>query len=687
MRTNQQKKATERRLDQFHGIGAAFFPEHHPRETWPEYVSLISEAGLSFVRMAEFAWDKLEPREGEYDFAWLDEVMGMLDEKGVRVILCTPTAVPPIWACEKYPDMLPVRDDGKTFGFGLRRYTCPTSASYRTLCRRIVGQMARRYGNSPQILGWQLDNEIGHPFCYCPRCLAHFQEWCRERYGTIESFNEALCTHFLGQTVAEFSQIPFPTTYPHPGLRLIYHQFFSDVTIACFRLQVDTLKENGVSAPITTNMMATWYGYEHEKMGKYLDVAAGDYYSLNPDVLFGRGIAGQMFAHAYYRATKPGHNLWLHEFQCGRAGGDSVLALPGQTRWSALTQIGLGTDVVNFFRFDTCPSGLERNSFGLISVPRRPGRIYRELQQLAGDLRRIKPLLDGSLPPRPEVAFLFSFSTHCDFANSAKHPEFQAFAGNGYGIHVSRHFRAIARQNIPCNIVYTDQDLSPYKVIVAPALYVVPEALARELEGFVAQGGTLLLTSFSGLADENGRIWNVPVPANLARVFGIEVNDYGGYYDEAGTVRVVPSHKGFRFAPVEEVKWVDEISPVSATVEILARFQSPFYDGTPALTRNRHKAGWALYLGTMLSQNGYNELYKALVTLLELEPAVKLPQGLYATVRRKGDKNIYFLNNPGATVRETELPHKFHDLLSERILEGSVTLKPFEVIVATDSPQ
>ncbi|MDD3928029.1 MAG: beta-galactosidase, partial [bacterium] len=178
----------------FHGLGAAFYPEHHPRESLREYVALLAEAEISFVRMAEFTWDIMEPREGEFDFGWLDEALQLLAERDIRVILCTPTAVPPRWACDSYPDICPVLQDGRTFGFGIRRYTCPTSPSYRRLSERIAGVLAERYGANPQILAWQLDNEPGHPFCFCQRCRQLFQTWCLQHFGTVERFNKELLT-------------------------------------------------------------------------------------------------------------------------------------------------------------------------------------------------------------------------------------------------------------------------------------------------------------------------------------------------------------------------------------------------------------------------------------------------------------------------------------------------------------
>ncbi|MCM8770039.1 MAG: beta-galactosidase [Candidatus Omnitrophica bacterium] len=183
------------------GLGGAFYPEHHPRETWQEYIRLAGELGLKAVRIGEFAWDKMEPEENYYDFSWLDEVFSLLSQENIQVVLCTPTAVPPIWACERYPEIFPVLEDSRTFGFGVRRYTCPTSPAYRRLCQNIVEAMAEHYGKNPVVYTWQIDNELGHPFCFCSRCLQAFQEWCQREYKTIEVFNEAMVLSFWGQTL------------------------------------------------------------------------------------------------------------------------------------------------------------------------------------------------------------------------------------------------------------------------------------------------------------------------------------------------------------------------------------------------------------------------------------------------------------------------------------------------------
>lgn len=661
----------------FHGLGAAWFPEHHPRETWAEYTRLMAEAGLRFSRLAEFTWDKMEPEDGRFDFAWLDEAMGHLWGHGIRVILCTPTAVPPVWACEKYPDILPVLDNGKTFGFGVRRYTCPTSPSYRRLCKRLAAALARHYARNPQVLAWQLDNELGHPFCHCARCHREFQNWCQRRFGTVHQFNDAVCTHFLGQTIQEFRQLPLPPDNNHPGIKLLYHQFVSDANLACYRPQAEALRRGGVTVPVTTNMMPTWYGYDHEEMATWLDVIAGDHYGLGDNLIFGRPFANEAFTHAYLRGMKHGGGIWFHEFQANHAPNPP---LPGRIRWEVLTQVGLGTNLIDFFRFDTCPSGMERDGYGIVGVPLKPTRIYSEVKAVAAEVQRLAPALEGTVAAPAEVAVLFTFANHCEFARNHGEEEFRGAHGNGWPMHLARHYGAVVERNVPCDIVYPRDDFSRYRVIIAPGLYVLPAELGAKLTAFVRAGGTLVTTAFSGVVDENGRVWDQPVPGPLGDVCGVEVLDYGYRHSLAGETPIVSASRRLGFPKLDGCKWIDEIRPQPGT-EVLARYDNRFYPALPAVTRHAFGRGQAVYVGTLLPDACMAPFYGWLLPWLALNPVMKLHPGLFVTARRGAGREILFINNPGTETRALKLSGRFQNLLTGKCVRGNVEVSGFEVLV------
>jgi beta-galactosidase len=658
-------------LSVFKGLGAAFYPEHHPKNTWRKHVDLMTEAGVSFVRIGEFAWDKMEPTEGVYDFGWLDEIFDILNKHKIKVILCTPTAVPPIWACEKYPEIFPDRqDNSKKYGFGGRRYTCPTSPAYHHLSENIVVQLGKKYGRLPQVTGWQIDNEIGHPFCFCPRCLNHFREWCREKFSTIENFNDSLETHFWGQTFQNFKQISFPVTYRHPSMWMTYHRFFSDMTVKCFGKQVGWLKNAGVKEPVTTNMMLTWYGYNHEDMAEHLDVISGDHYSGGN--IFGKDFAGEAFVSAYLRGMKPDRNIWFNELQCS----DS---LPGQVRWWTLVQVGLGADQLDYFRWDTCPSGAERGG-GLIKPCIMPGRVFNEIKQLGSDLEILRPLLNDTRPADAEVALLYSYGSQYDFAEYPKNEEFAGPFGNGYALHVAKHYRAIVANNIPADIVFPGSDFEKYKIIIAPACYVMTEKLASKIKEYIRNGGSFLLTPFSGVVDENAKMWNLPIPGPLSETFGIKIVDYGDYSKKAGELTSNSLNENYPFPKFKTNKWIDEIIP-DASTEVLACFSGSFFNKLPALTRKSFGSGNAFYIGTWLEEKDYRIFYKVFLEANGIKRILELPEGIHVSCRKGKSSEIYFISNETNVQQNLVMDSRYRNLLSGNILEQDTVLSPFEVMV------
>ncbi|HOS43644.1 MAG TPA: beta-galactosidase, partial [Armatimonadota bacterium] len=566
-------------------------------------------------------------------------------------LLCTPAAVPPRWACAAYPDINPVLENGRAMGFGGRRYTCPTSPNYLRLGEAIAGAMGARFGTDRRVMGWQLDNEFGHPFCFCDRCLGEFQAWCARRFRTIDRFNDALVMSFWGQTLTDFDQVMFPTSYSHPGLWQLYHQFFSDMTVACYARQASALRAAGAEQPITTNIMPTWYGYDHEAMVRHFDVIGVDHYGLNPDTLFGEPFLNEAFVQAYSRGLTPGRPIWFHEFQWGKGcGRGSYLPLPGQVRWGALTQLGMGANLVSFFRVDVPPAGAERDAFGLLGADGQPGRIYSEVKDLGAEIAELATLLEGSVPAPAEVAVLFTYHNHVEFARNNRLPETAGPFGNGYAMHLAKHFGAVARQNIPCDIVYPSVDFSAYQVIIAPALYVLPEELGAKLAAWAAAGGTLLLTALSGVVDEHGTMHDAPAPGPLRAAAGVTVRDSALPHPYAGPV-TIRRDRAMELPDLHDVRWLDEILPDAGT-EVLARYDNAFYRDIPVLTRREYGAGSVYYLGALLTQDGYNALYRALAPLLGLRPILDLPEGIYVTERISGDRRIRFFNNPHPDARE-----------------------------------
>ena len=658
----------------FDGLGAAFYPDQQRKEDIPAYVERLAEAGISFVRMAEFAWDKLEPEEGQFDFGWLDDALAMLERKNIRTLLCTPTAVPPVWMSERYGEIHPVLADGKTFGFGSRRYVCVTSPAFRDLSLNMVRAMGRHYAGNRRIIGWQLDNEVGGPFCFCPRCLELFRKFCREQFATIAEFNDRLNTHFWGQSFQNFEQILFPNVYNSPSMWQLYHRFFSRMTIEYFNRQATELRDCGVTAPISTNTMLTWYGYDHREMLKNMDYACGDYYySATP---FGADFATDAFIAAYLRGLKPETNIRYNEFQCSKEHFAGYVPVPGEIRNRTLTHIGLGADHICYFRWDYCLGGAERDAYGILRSPDCPGRGFAEIKELATELKEWESVLDGSRFPTGEVAFLYSYESQYDLTETVIPPDLNGPQGNGYPMFMSRQFRALVENRIMPDIVFADGDFSPYKVIIASALYVITPNLMEKIQDYVRNGGCFLMLPLSGVVDECGKLFPAPAPGPLSEMFGVKVVDCGRYNPIMGAVKFRSVDPGF---PVNELtvdRWLDEIVPAPGT-RVLAVYSGPFHENIPAMTCRPFGNGAACYLGTWFDRaDELRHFYAVLARWFGLTGETpELPEQVYAVRRIKGETILTFMINTAGEERKVVRPGK-EDLV----------LAPFGVrISATES--
>src|SRR5215212_6049719 len=341
-------------------FGVDYYPEHWPEARWSVDAQLMAEAGFNTVRLAEFAWSRLEPQPGVFDFAWL-----------VRAILGTPTASPPPWLMQAQPDLFRVDEQGRRLTFGNRREYCPSHPLYHDCTRAIVTVMAEHYAPHPHVVGWQIDNEFGDR-CYCPVCRDAFQHWLRRRYETLDALNGAWGTIFWSHVYTDWSQIPVPVATggsPNPGLALDFARFASDTYVAYQQLQIDLLRSRTSGQFITHNLMG--FGYDkinYYDLARELDLVTWDNYprtqwSLAADV----DPSGPALAAATMYGLKQ-QPFWVMEQQAGPGGWElvSVMPRPGELRLWAYQQIAHGADGIIFFRWRTARHGAEQYWHGLL---------------------------------------------------------------------------------------------------------------------------------------------------------------------------------------------------------------------------------------------------------------------------------------------------------------------------------
>jgi beta-galactosidase len=643
----------------------------------PIDAQLMAEAGFNVVRLAEFAWSKMEPTDGHYDFEWLDRAIAILSSHNIQVVLGTPTASAPPWLMAKASELYLMREDGRRATYGNRREYCPNHPLYHDYTRRIVTHMADHYANNPAVIGWQIDNEFGDR-CYCPICITAFQNWLRKRYGSIEHLNQSWGTMFWSHVYNEWSEIPAPLTTggsPNPGLALDFYRFVSDTYVAYQQMQVDIVRATCPKHFITHNFMGFKYkNLNYFDLAQNLDLVSWDNYPRMQWTMDDGVDHSQMsLAHDTMRGLKH-KNFWLMEQQAGPGGWEivSVAPRPGELRLWAYQGIAHGADGMVFFRWRTARFGTEEYWHGLLDHCARPSRRYDEIKRMGAEIKQVGDKLAGTTV-KPQVAMILSYDSRFAFQIQTNNPQF------GYPEHFHQFYRALSQRQIPIEIVAPTDDLSGYKLVVAPALQVITEQVAENLTNYVKGGGILVVTPRTGVKDETNAAVNMPLPGLLAELCGVEVEEHDslapGMRNELelklpGLVLAVPVAVGV---------WCDILHPTSATV--VARYCNDYYAGKPAITLNRFGQGQVLYIGTFGDVWFYELIAYQLISWAGLRPLLDAPQGIEVTERWQGSQRLLFILNHTDRRQIIPLNGRYQDILNDRVLEGKISLAAFDVLI------
>jgi beta-galactosidase len=625
-------------------LGVCYYPEHWPEETWEPDGERMKVLGLTWARIGEFAWSRLEPNPGELDFGWLDEVLDILGEAGLKVVLGTPTATPPKWLCDKYDDIYPVDAAGRVRGFGSRRHYCFNSASYLRETERIVTLLAERYGHHQAVGAWQTDNEYGcHDTvrCYCENCREAFRTWLERKYGSIEALNAAWWNVFWSMEYRDFGEIELPNsslTEANPSHLLDYYRFASDSVIAYNRLQVEIIRPRS-PRPITHNAMGYFGDYDHFKLARDLDILTWDSYPLGtleesplPEEVKTRFLrAGHPdligFMHDLYYGAK-GKPFWVMEQQPGQVNwaSSNPLPAPGAVRLWSQQAFAHGAEVVSYFRWRPAPGAQELMHAGLNLHGGTPDRASAEVKRVAEELAHI----EGNTDKRGNIALLFDYE-NLWATNIQRHAQ----GWDYWGLQLA-YYTTLRGFGLDVDLIHPSFELTPYKLVFAPALHLVDEALARQLEAYVAQGGRLVIGPRSGFKWPSGTV-HAPAPGPLADLMGVRINHVDALPPYA-RAEVELAGNTFSYHT-----WADLLTPTTA--EVLARYQTDAYANEAAVTRNTFGEG----ICTTLGMWGSRELHQALFASTLEETGIELlelPEGL--RVSRRGQLR-YLLNfNPYA---------------------------------------
>ncbi len=574
-------------------LGVAYYPEQWEPSRWATDARLMIEAGLTIVRIGEFAWSVLEPEPGRYCWDWLDEAIAVLHTAGLGVIVGTPTAAPPAWLAADNPAVLPVRADGRLAQFGGRRHYCPSSPVYRAACAAIVTAEARHLAARPGLIGWQVDNEFGNhesARCFCDRCRAAFHAWLQTRYDTLESLNTAWGTRFWSQHYTAWAQIPMPTgavvALHSPSLCLDYYRFASDLTVDFCRAQAGILRDHTPDLPITTNVFPGDEQLDFHALAGAVDFLSWDNYPHGFS-----GPAEVAFNHDLLRGTGP--RYWVMEQQAGMINWTAYNppVPPGQVRIWTLQGLLHGAEAVIYFRWRAGLSGSEQYHSGLLKHSAAPDRGYGEVQALAHELR-VGPTL-GPRPPAA-VALLWSFDDLWAVETDRHHADFQ-YRAQAVAIYTSLWEHGLTVDILPRHTPAAG--LAAYPLVIVPAAVVDDPAWTDELVGYVSNGGALLLNLRAGVRTTANTSLPIALPGSLAALVGATVSEILSLPPER-TVGVQTA-AGLLRCPL----WAETLEPSDPATRVVWHYAEPpaepaYYVGQAALTRRPQGSGAAYYLGT-----------------------------------------------------------------------------------------
>lgn len=657
-------------------LGAAYYPEHWPEERWREDIRLMQQAGLTVVRMAEFAWSTMEPEPGVFQLDWLDRVVAALAEAGIATVLGTPTAAPPAWLVQQHPDLMAVDESGRRVQFGNRCHYCVNSPEFHQAARRVVQAMGKRFGANPQVIGWQIDNEFNR-VCYCDRCRGLFQKYLAAKFGSLDVLNRRWSTRYWSQTYTAWEQIPIPShahpvpglIYHNPGLMLAFRQFVSESYCRFQRLQLEALRPHLRPGVWTTTNLMGWYdGLNYYDLTRDLDLAAWDWYTPSGH----HDYIASGATHDLTRGFKR-RNFWLIETQPGNVNWAQVNnpVDKGEARAMAWHAVGHGADAVLYWQWRSALGGQEQYHGTLVDPSGQPRPFFEEARQLGDEFTRLSDLLSGTTP-QAKTALLNSYDSRWSIHWQRHHQEFD------YVAHLMHYYRPLAARNIAVDVISADTPLTDYRLVVAPALLVVNDDRVTRLVEFVERGGHLVLTLRSGMKDDANALLPSRPPGPLAELAGVEVEDYYALLDPVPVLGNWFSGQATIWAERLRIRDEKHTSPIAHYGE-----SNGWLDNQLAISVHAFGRGLVYFVGAQLEDAAQQALMDRIVQTAVVRPTMESPSGVEVCQRSRADgRAVWIVVNHTRSSQVVPLPWPAHEHLVGQNVE-ELRLGPYGVGVLT----
>ncbi|MGP3982380.1 beta-galactosidase [Streptomyces sp. KR80] len=637
-------------------FGGDYNPEQWPEETWLDDLHLMKEARVNSVTLGVFSWSKLEPRPGAREFGWLDRLMDLLHAHGIGVVLATPTASPPPWMGARYPDTLPRDENGQVVWWGSRQQFCASSPVYREYAATLAEDLAARYAGHPALTVWHINNEYC-TYCWCDETARHFRRWLRAKYGTPDALNEAWGTAFWSQRYDAWDEIIPPRRAQYmrnPAQVLDFKRFTSDALMECYLAERDIVAAHTPHIPVTTNFMPFWSGLDAWTWAEQEDVVSIDIYPDPKDPL-----AGQYNAMLGDMTRSQARGPWvLMEQAAGPVNwrGVNHPKPRGLNRLLSLQSVAHGADAICYFQWRQSRQGAEKFHSGMVSHAGEHGRTFQEVKRIGADLALLGEVVTGT-QVHADAVLLHDWNSWW-----AGRQDGRPSSRVEYEQLVRAWHQALWESGITAAFAHPEQDLTPYKLVLIPHLYLLTDAAIANLLAFARGGGTVVCGFLTGAADADDRIRPGGMDVRLRELFGIGMVHEWWPLEEDETADC---------GDFRGTLWSEELE-AAAGAETVAAYQGGELDGLPAVLRN----GRAWYLSTVPEPAALRHLLADVADRAGVRPVLDgLPEGVEAV--RRGD--LLFVLNHGCDRVTVNVPGHHLDLLTGVLTGGTLTLGRYGV--------
>lgn len=641
-------------------LGVDYYPEQWNVDMMEEDLNNICELGCNVIRIAEFAWHLMEKQEGQYDFSFFDHVIEKAKEKGLHIVMGTPTATIPAWLAKKYPSILSEFENGTKRTFGGRHVYCFNSKEMYTYSEKIIRAMAEHYKDEKAIVAWQIDNELGHEgsdICYCAQCRDAFREYLREKFGgDIEKLNDTYGTTFWSQEYNDFDEIPIPTetiTTHNPALRLDWERFRSESIVKFADFQVELLKEMIPDAVIIHDFPGGGLGkhVDYSEVSKNLEIAAYNNYPVwggQKEPLAPNEIA---FGLDHIRGLKQ-KNFWITEAIMGAQGHDvtGFAPRPNQAKMWAYQGMARGCESLFFFRYRGATKGAEQFCYGVLDADNVKRRKFYEVQSFFRDIKAYEK--DLETPVASEVAIVYDYDSLAAFRIQRQSFQLDCEA------EMKKYHKAFYDVNVPVDVIPAGSDLSGYKVLIIPQMIIAKPEFQKQLMEFTEEGGTIVLTYRDFVKDaDNNLVFGKQIPVGFDEFAGVCMVESESLQEG----QEFPVTGEGEFACTQGTGGIFRDMLVTGDAEVLFRYNDVFYKEYAAVTRKKQKNGYVYYIGCGLEE----EVLKQILEKIAEEQKIvseDSADGVEVVYRGQGSEKIrmvinhnsYEVQNAGETLAPFE---------------------------------